>query len=174
MCSPFDFWQYWRNTQDNDVIRFFKLFTDLSLSEIETLSLRAEKEINEVKKILADEITKIAHGQQAAQESRATAESLFEGNAKGYTLKEGVLETSMPVIPLNTKEHRILDLMVSSGLGESNSQCRRLISGNGVKINDQIIADDTYITRPLDFNDDGVLKLSCGKKKHVLFFIETT
>jgi tyrosyl-tRNA synthetase len=174
MCSPFDFWQYWRNTEDTDVPKFLKLFTDLPKDEIERLEKLEGSEINEAKKILANEITRLNHGEQALNDALGTAQSLFEESSTGYSVKEiihgrPVLETAIPVIDLEPGDHKIIDLMVGSGFVKSNSEARRLIAGNGVKLNDSPVVSDTYIITPQDFNADHVMKLSFGKKKHVLF-----
>ncbi len=169
MRSTFEFWQYWRNVEDADVGRFLKLFTDLPLSEIERLEALQGAEINEAKKILANEVTKIAHGEKAVEDALATAASLFENSSVGYLIKNSVIETSLPLFELDSYEHKLIDLMIKSGLGESLSKSRKLIEGKGVKMNDQPVVSDDCVTSVSDFNSDGVLKLSVGKKNHVLF-----
>ena len=174
MCSAFDFWQYWRNTEDADVIKFLKLFTELPEDEITKLAALQGSEINEAKKILANEVTRLNHGEKLLQEALGTAQSLFEESSAGYQLKEirngrPLLDTALPVIDLDNGEHKIIDLMVKSNFVKSNSEARRLIHGNGVKLNDKPLTLDTYIVTEKDFNDDHVIKLSLGKKKNILF-----
>ena len=163
MRSPYDFWQYWRNTEDADVVRFLKLFTDLPLDEIERLGALEGAEINEAKKILADEATKMCHGPQAAADAAETARQAFEEgtSAEGLpsiTMGRSALEAGMPVV----------DLFVEAGLAASKGEARRLIKGGGARVNDEKVADETATVTLGDLNADGVVKLSSGKKKHAL------
>ena len=162
MLSVFDFWQYWRNTEDADVGRFLKLFTTLPLSEIEKLSALEGAELNEAKKILATETTAMAHGRAAAQEAQETAKKTFE---------QGILATDLPTVEIDGAELNdgagLLDMMVRAGLASSNGEARRHIKGGAVRINDEKTDDQALRLGDGDLKD-GVIKLSFGKKKHVL------
>ncbi|WP_336279293.1 tyrosine--tRNA ligase [Bartonella sp. CB175] len=163
MLSPYQFWQYWRNTEDADVIRFLKLYTTLPMEEINKLSTLKGTEINEAKKILATEITAMLHGRNLANAAAETARKTFE---------EKTLGDNLPTIEINTKELKIgtglLTLLVQAGLAKSNSEARRHVQGGGVRVNDQIVEDETRLIIEEDVNTAGVIKLSFGKKKHVL------
>jgi tyrosyl-tRNA synthetase len=163
MLSPYDYWQYWRNTEDADVGRFFRLFTDMSLDEIARIEQLQGAEINDAKKILADEITKLCHGQDAAQTARATAETTFE---KGGTSQD---------LPTTDIERSRLDdgipafmLFREVGLAASGGEARRLIKGGGGKVNDKGLPSETHEITSVDLDADGIIKLSAGKKRHAL------
>jgi tyrosyl-tRNA synthetase len=162
MLSPYDFWQYWRNTEDADVGRFLKLYTTLPLDEIARLEALGGSEINEAKKVLASQVTAMLHGEGAAQEASETARKTFE---------EGTVADTLPTIEVDAAELRngigILSLIVSAGLAVSNGEARRSIKGGAVRLNDQPVADERLTIGPDDLND-GVAKLSVGRKKHVL------
>ncbi len=163
MLSVYDFWQYWRNTEDADVTRFLKLYTTLPLGEIERLGRLAGAEINDAKKVLATEITAMLHGREAAEKAEATARTTFE---------EGGLSQSLPTfeVPAAALKHGIgiLSLFVTAGLATSNSEARRHIQGGAVRLNDQPVSDDRRSVTEADLTQEGVVKLSLGKKKHVL------
>jgi len=161
--SSYDFWQYWRNTEDADVGRFLRLYTELPLDEVARLESLQGAEINEAKKILANEVTKLAHGEEAALEAAETARRAFEEGAAAEGLPSievarADLEAGLPVV----------DLLVSAGLAASKGEARRLIKGGGAKLNDGPIADETAKATVADLNADGVVKLSAGKKRHAL------
>ncbi|WP_455481337.1 tyrosine--tRNA ligase [Bartonella sp. B12(2025)] len=163
MLSPYQFWQYWRNTEDADVTRFLKLYTTLPMDEIHKLSALKGTEINEAKKILATEITAMLHGRNLADAATETARKTFEEKALGE---------SLPTIEINATELKtgtgLLTLLVQAGLAKSNSEARRHVQGGGVRVNDQIIEDEMRLIIEEDINAEGVIKLSFGKKKHVL------
>ena len=163
MLSAYDFWQYWRNTEDADVARFLKLYTTLPMDEISRLSALGGTEINEVKKILATEITAMLHGRQAAEEAAETARKTFE---------EGALAENLPTVEIPTAEIEastgLLALMVRAGLAASNGEARRHVQGGAVKINDRPVADERTMIGSSDVTEAGVIKLSLGKKKHIL------
>ncbi len=163
MLSAYDFWQYWRNTEDADVPRFLKLYTTLPMSEVGRLSTLAGSEINEVKKILATEITAILHGRAAAEEAAETARKTFE---------EGAIADNLPSIEVPTGELEagvgLLSLMVRAGLAASNGEARRHVQGGAVRINDKAVADERMAVGTGEVTTDGVIKLSLGKKKHIL------
>jgi tyrosyl-tRNA synthetase len=161
--SAYDYWQFWRNTEDADVGRFLRLFTELPLQEIERLESLEGAEINEAKIVLADEATKLCRGEVAAADAKETARKVFvEGGLGGdlpsIDVARSAVEAGVPVI----------DLLVQAGLASSKSEARRLIKGNGARLNDQAIADDAARVGVVDINADGVIKLSAGKKKHVV------
>ena len=161
--SAYDFWQYWRNTEDADVGRFMRLFTELPLDEITRLEKLQDAEINEAKKILAGEVTKLCHGEDAAKLAAKTAEDTFEGAG---------ISADLPTIELakSNLEAGIaaFELFRQAGLTNSNGEARRLIKGNGAKLNDSVIADESQMITLADNNADGVIKLSAGKKRHIL------
>jgi tyrosyl-tRNA synthetase len=163
MLGSYDFWQYWRNTEDADVTRFLKLYTTLPMAEIERLSNLGGSEINEVKKILATEITAMLHGRAAAEQAAETARKTFE---------EGALAENLPSIDVSAHELEsglgLLTLLVRAGLAGSNGEARRHVQGGGVRINDEQINDERRVVGSGDVTADGVFKLSLGKKKHIL------
>jgi tyrosyl-tRNA synthetase len=163
MLSPYDYWQYWRNTEDADVGRFLKLYTLLPLDEIAKLEALQGVEINEAKKILAFEATKLCHGEQAAREAAETARKVFE---------EGVTSDNLPTITISAATLSsgigIVELLREAGLVESNGEARRLIQGNGARLNDVVITDAAHTITLHDFESAPALKLSAGKKKHAL------
>jgi tyrosyl-tRNA synthetase len=156
--SPYEYWQFWRNSEDGDVGRFLRLFTDLKLDEIVRLEALQGAELNEAKKILATEATAILHGREAAEKASETARRAFE---------EGAMAEGLPTITATLPEG-ILNLAVACGLAASNSEARKLIANNGLKLNDAAVSDPKLIVDASSLNGDGVLKLSSGKKKHVL------
>jgi tyrosyl-tRNA synthetase len=165
MLSPYDYWQFWRNTEDGDVTRFLKLFTELPMDEIARLGALGGAEINEAKKILANEATSMLHG-------RAAAEAAFETARK--TFEEGVLAESLPTIGVPASEAigmGVLSAFVRAGLVASTGEARRQIKGGGLRLNDAAVSDERAALTGADFKD-GVAKLSLGKKKHVLLKAE--
>lgn len=167
MLSPYDYWQYWRNTEDADVIRFLKLFTFLPIDEITRLSRLQGAEINEAKKTLATEATALIHGRDAAEKSEETARTTFE---------QGALSLTLPTITLPSSEITaglgVLNAFVKAGLVASTGEARRQIKSGGVRINDEVITDERRIITQKDFADTGVAKLSLGKKKHILLHLK--
>jgi tyrosyl-tRNA synthetase len=163
MLSAYDFWQYWRNTEDADVSRFLKLYTTLPMDEIARLSALAGSEINEVKKILATEITAILHGREAAEQAAETARKTFE---------EGGVAENLPSVDVPSAELDagigLLSLIVRAGLAASNGEARRHVQGGAVRINDQPVADERRMIGTGEITADGIIKLSLGKKKHIL------
>ncbi len=163
MVSPYDYWQYWRNTEDGDVARFLKLFTVLPLGEIDRLASLQGAEINEAKKVLATEATALLHGKAAADEAAATARTTFEQGQTSLALPSVVVPRADLVTGMG-----ILSAFVTAGLAASNGEVRRAISNNAVAVNDVRIANDKHLIKESDLNPDGVIKLSLGKKHHVL------
>lgn len=163
MVSPYDFWQYWRNTEDADVTRFLKLYTTLPLDEIARLSKLGGSELNDVKKILATEVTALAHGRQNAENAQETARKTFE---------EGAVADNLPSIEIAQSDLNagigLLSLIVQAGLASSNGEARRHIKGGAIKINDQQVSDERMRITDQQKTDEGVIKLSMGKKKHIL------
>ena len=158
ILSPYDYWQFWRNVDDRDVLKFLKIFTDLSLEEIENTK---DKNINELKILLANKTTEMLHGKQEAKNSEETAKQTFADNLIGENL---------PSVTLNKKEINnkitIVDLIILSKLENSKSEIRRLIKGNAIKINNQIVSDEKLVITKDLFQDD-LIKLSLGKKRHI-------
>lgn len=161
--SPYDYWQFWRNTEDADVGRFMRLFTALPLDEIARLEALGGAEINEAKKILATAATALLHGQDAADKAAETARLTFE---------KGKLASDLPSVEIAAGDLSsrlgILDAFVRAGLAKSNSEARRHIKGGALKVNDQPVKDDKAELSDSDVGGDGVIKLSFGKKRHVL------
>lgn len=156
--SPYDYWQFWRNTSDADVGRYLKLFTELSLDEIRRLEELQDAEINEAKKILADEATKLAHGAEVLSDIHKTVQGLFEN-------KIGALE-SLPII--SSQDLFIVNALVQGGLATSRGEARRLIRNRGVQLNDENVVDEFYKFQDSDFILDGKAKVTVGKKRHML------
>ena len=163
LLSPYDYWQFWRNTEDGDVARFLKLFTTLPMGEIARLEALSGAEINEAKKILAGEATALLHGRDAAGAAADTAAKTFE---------QGVLADTLPGVdhPRQAIEAGIgiLPALVLVGLAASNGEARRAIAGGAVSVNDRRVQDDKRVVGADDLTQDGVVKLSFGKKRHVL------
>jgi tyrosyl-tRNA synthetase len=163
MKSPYEYWQFWRNTDDADVARFLKLFTTLPLDEVERLAALQGAEINEAKKALADAATALLHGADAAAIAAETARQTFE---------EGAIAENLPRIEIPRAELEagigVLALFVKAGLVASNGEARRQVKGGGLRVNDVAVADEKMILKPTDLTPEGVIKLSLGKKRHVL------
>ena len=163
MVSPYEYWQYWRNTEDADVARFLKLFTVLPLDEIGRLAALQGADVNEAKKILATEATALVHGRAAADEAAATARTTFE---------EGGLGANLPTVQLPRSELAagvgVLAAFVKAGLATSNGEVRRAIANNAIMINDIRVTSDKAAIGESDLTAEGVVKLSLGRKRHVL------
>ena len=160
MRKPYDYWQFWRNTEDADVGRFLKLFTTLPLDEIARLEALGGAEINEAKKVLANAATSLLHGGGAADEAAETARKTFEEGASAAGLPTVMINLSQPV--------GILSALVLAGLASSNGEAKRSIQGGAIKVNDIAVSDEKLMLSASDLNSDGAIKLSMGKKKHVL------
>ncbi len=163
MLSPYDYWQYWRNTEDADVGKFLRLFTDLPLAEIAELEKLEGADLNEAKKILALEITRLCHGEAAANQAAETARTTFEEGGTGDALPR----TDVLASDLETGI-AAYELFRRAGLATSNGEARKLIKGGGGRLNDIAITDETRAITTADVNDEGVIKLSAGKKRHAL------
>jgi tyrosyl-tRNA synthetase len=163
MLSPYDYWQFWRNTEDGDVARFLKLFTTLPLGEIDRLAALQGAEINEAKKTLANEATALMHGRDAAQQAEDTARKTFE---------EGALAESLPTIAIPSGAldagFGVLTAAVAAGLVASTGEARRQIKSGGLRINDAAVTDEKLALSRANLTPEGVIKISLGKKKHVL------
>ena len=162
--SPYDYWQFWRNTDDRDVKRFINFFTEIEINEAEDI-FKKEKNINNLKILLANEATKILHGKDAAKKAEKTARETFEG---------GTLVSGLPEIIIKINEIKkginILDLIANNKILSSKSEARRVIANKGFKLNDKLIDDEKKILQLKDFKKN-TLKLSYGKKKHYLIKI---
>jgi tyrosyl-tRNA synthetase len=163
MFSPWDFWQYWRNVEDADVGRFLRRFTILPMAEIRRLDELQGAEINEAKKILATETTALLHGRAAAEQAQETARRTFE---------DGVAAETLPTIEIGTALSGdgigVLTLLVLTGLAASNGEARRHVQGGAVRINDVAVSDERRPVSLADFTQNGAMKLSLGKKRHIL------
>ncbi len=160
MRSPYDYWQFWRNTEDADMGRFLKLFTTLPMAEISRLEALGGSEINDAKKALANEATAMLHGRKAAEEAAETARKTFE---------EGASAAGLPTLDLDlTVGIGILQAAVLAGFATSNGEARRSIQGGGIRVNDVVVSDDKMQLTAENLGRDGVIKISMGKKKHVL------
>jgi tyrosyl-tRNA synthetase len=160
---PYEYWQYWRNAEDADVSRFLRLFTTLPLGEIEQLEKLAGSEVNEAKKVLATEATALVHGREAAQSAAATARQTFEEGQTAVGLPTATIAKNQIEAGLG-----LLKALVSAGLAASNGEARRAVQGGGVRVNDQPVLDERLTLKPSDIGSDGTIKLSLGRKKHVL------
>lgn len=163
MLPVYDYWQFWRNTEDGDVERFLKLFTTLPMQEIARLSALRDQEINEAKKVLATEATALMHGRELAEQAAETARRTFE---------EGALAETLPTVTIGKAELDkgigVLTAFVQAGFVVSTSEARRQIKGGGLKVNDATVTDDKMTLTSNHLTPEGVIKLSLGKKRHAL------
>ena len=156
--SAYDYWQFWRNTDDRDVVKFLKFFTDLEMNEIGSLK---NNNINELKILLANKATEMLHGQKAAKNSEVAAKEAFSGNSLGKNLPSLKIKSSVV-----DKQINIIDLIIMSKLENSKSEIRRLIKGNAIKINGKLVNNENLIIKNESF-EENYLKLSIGKKRHI-------
>ena len=161
LFSSYEYWQFWRNTDDRDVKKFLNFFTDIKTSEIEKM-FREEKNINKLKVILANEATKILHGEKSSKKAEATAKETFEGSGVSKNLPEIIIDLDEIKLGIN-----ILDLLTKSNIMQSKSEVRRAILNKGIKINNKTISNEKLVINLNDFNQK-VCKVSFGKKKHYL------
>jgi tyrosyl-tRNA synthetase len=163
LFSPYDFWQYFRNTEDADVGKWLKIFTRLPLDEVARLEALGGSELNEAKKVLATEVTAIVHGRDAADKAASTASATFEG---------GALDLSLPTVEVTRAQLKtglgLLSALVMANLAASNGDARRAIQGGAIRVNDQPVTDDRMTLTEANLLPEGVIKLSSGKKKHAL------
>jgi len=163
LVSPYDYWQYWRNTEDADVERFLKLFTVLPLNEIARLAALHGQEINDAKKVLATEATALVHGRPAAEQAQGTARKTFE---------EGALAQDLPTVEIPRREIDaglgVLAGAMRAGLVSSTSDARRQVKAGGLRVNDTPVSDEKLALTARDLTPEGVIKLSLGRKRHVL------
>ena len=163
MVSPYDYWQYWRNTEDGDVERFLKLFTVLPLPEIARLAALRGQDVNEAKKVLATEATALVHGRPAAEQAAETARRTFE---------EGEIAATLPSIEVARAELEggigVLAAFAKAGVVSSNSEARRQIKAGGLRVNDAVVSNEKMVLTARDLTPEGVIKLSLGRKRHVL------
>jgi len=164
MLSPYDYWQFWRNTDDKDVVNFLKLFTDLEIEKID--NFKNNKDINELKVLLANETTAMLHGLKAAKDSEATARKTFKEKSVGKDLPMIKIRKNQMTNGIN-----ILDLVLLTNLANSKSEVRRMIKNNGLKINNKTETDENKIFQQNDFDQDNNIKVSHGKKQHVIIKI---
>ena len=162
MLSPYDYWQFWRNTDDKDVINFLKFFTDIDLEKIENLK-NDNQDINKLKVLLANETTAMLHGSKAAKDSELTAQKTFGDKSIGKNL---------PIIKIKKNSlangMNVLDLVLLTPLANSKGEIRRLIKNNGLKINNEVVTDEKKIINQNHFEQENNMKVSHGKKQHVI------
>ena len=163
LLTPYDYWQFWRNTDDRDVLRFLQMFTDLNLQKIEEIK---NKNINQLKVILANEATAMLHGKAATQKAEQTAKNTFEKKSIGEDLPSINLKKEEVINGIN-----IVDLVITSNLLNSKSEVRRMIKNKGIKVNNIPVENDQFNVSLNNFEKENFLKLSHGKKKHVIFRI---
>jgi len=163
MVSPYDYWQFWRNTEDGDIARFLKLFTVLPLDEISRLAALKGSDINDAKKVLATEATALVHGREAAEQAAETARATFEDDA---------LSENLPTVEVKRADLEkgigVLNAHVQAALVASTSEARRQVKGGGLKVNDVTVTDEKRVLTQKDLTPEGVIKLSLGRKRHVL------
>ena len=165
MLSPYDYWQFWRNTDDKDVINFLKFFTDISLEKIENLK-NNNQNINKLKVLLANEATTMLHGSKAAKDAELTAQKTFGDKSIGRNLPIIKIKKNIIASGMN-----ILDIVLQTKLGNSKSEIRRMIKNNGLKVNNEVVTDEAKIIYQNDFGHDNNIKISHGKKQHVIIKI---
>lgn len=176
--SPYDYWQFWRNTEDADVVKLLKIFTDLPLDEINAYQALKGADLNSAKIKLADEATRLAHGKECLKAIHETAHKVFSGtdfsvDVEGVDEKGNpVLKSSLPLIQMNQTQLNdglsVVFLLVESGLVKTNGEARRLIRGNGCSLNGQKVSDENQIVTAEDLQDHHTIRLSSGKKHHAL------
>ena len=162
LLSPYDYWQFWRNTDDADVERFLRFFTEIKISKIEKL-IKNEKNINNLKILLANEATSILHGKEAANNAEKTARDTFEKGGIGKNLPEIKIDKKTIEKGIN-----ILNLISSNNIMNSKSEARRAIKDNAIKVNDELISDEKRNIDLKDLTEDKLIKISYGKKKHYI------
>ena len=162
MLSPYDYWQFWRNTDDKDVTNFLKLFTDLEIDKINILE-KNNQNINELKILLANEATTMLHGVKASKESEITAQKTFGDKSIGKNLPVFKIKKNIILNGIN-----VLDLVIQTKLANSKGEIRRMIKNNGLRINNVIVTDDKKIVNNSYFDENNNLKLSHGKKQHMI------
>ena len=165
MLSPYDYWQFWRNTEDKDVMNFLKFFTDLPCEEIDKFN-NQNNNINKLKILLANETTTLLHGSNAAKDSEITAQKTFGEKSIGKSLPTIKIKKNLVLEGIT-----LLDLVILSKLANSKSEIRRMIKNNGIRINNKIITDDKIIINKNDIDENNNIKVSHGKKNHVIFKI---
>ena len=162
LLSPYDYWQFWRNTNDNDVERFLKYFTEISVENLEKI-MSEEKKINNLKILLANEATKILHGEKNARESENTAKETFDGKGIGENLPETLIEKSQIKNGIS-----IIELIHGNKIMSSKSEIRRAINEKGIKINNILVKSDKEVVELKNFENNNCVKISHGKKKHFI------
>ena len=162
MLSPYDYWQFWRNTDDKDVMNFLKLFTDIDFEQIESLK-NSNQDINKLKVLLANETTAMLHGSKAAKDSELTAQKTFGDKSIGKNLPVIKIKKSVIASGVN-----ILDVVIQTKLANSKGEIRRMIKNNGLRINNEVVTDETKIIDQSNFDENNNMKVSHGKKQHVI------
>ena len=161
LFSPYDYWQFWRNTADEDVKKFLKFFTEIEVNELSNM-VEKEKDINKLKILLANEATKILHGSKASKDSSETAMETFVQGGLGKNIPEKVFGKKIVLQGIN-----IIEFIFKNGLVQSKSEARRILKNNGIRLNDNIVSDEKKIVNIEDVSDKNYIKLSIGKKNHL-------
>ena len=162
MLSPYDYWQFWRNTDDKDVVNFLKLFTDLDFEQIDSLK-NNNQDINKLKILLANKATTMLHGSKVAKDSELTALKTFGDKSIGKNLPIIKIKKNLIINGLN-----IFDLILRTKLANSKGEIRRMIKNNGLRINNEVVTDETKIIDQNNFDENNNMKVSHGKKQHVI------
>lgn len=176
LLSPFDYWQFWRNTEDADVVRFMSYFTDIPVEELQEYKNISGEGLNPLKKRLADEATQLAHGKDILMDIHASVQSLFENQKGGIEIMgqdfkgNFLLKSALPIVQLPREEMMrgvlLIDVLIRLDFATSKGEARRLIQGGGCRVNDEKMLDEAYHLQLKDLQDPGVIKISAGKKKH--------
>ena len=161
LFSPYGYWQFWRNTADEDVKKFLKFFTEIEVNELSNM-IEKEKDINKLKILLANEATKILHGSKASKDSSETAMETFVQGGLGKNIPEKVFGKKIVLQGIN-----IIEFIFKNGLVQSKSEARRILKNNGIRLNDNIVSDEKKIVNIEDVSDKNYIKLSIGKKNHL-------
>ena len=161
MFSPYDYWQFWRNTADDDVKKFLKYFTEINIEEL-SKKIEDEKDINKLKILLANKTTEILHGSKAAKDSEETAKTTFVQGGIGKNIPVKKISRNLIAKGIN-----IIDLVFENHLTSSKSDARRILKNRGIRVNDEVILDDKKIINESDFSNESFIKLSVGKKNHL-------
>jgi tyrosyl-tRNA synthetase len=165
MLSPYNYWQFWRNTDDKDVINFLKLFTDMDIEQIESLK-NSNQDINQLKVLLANEATTMLHGSKSAKDSELTAQKTFNDKSIGKNLPVIKIKKNIIVNGMN-----ILNVVIQTKLANSKGEIRRMIKNNGLRINNEVVTDETKVIDQNNFDENNSMKVSHGKKQHVIMKI---
>jgi tyrosyl-tRNA synthetase len=171
LLSEFDYWQFWRNTADADVIRFLKIFTELPIEEIRKMETWEGAKLNDAKIILADEATSLLHGKECLPSIHETVKSLFQSGGANYdSLPKIALDVDM-LDKVKSGGIPVVDVLIKASMATSKTEARKAIVNGGARVNDVKVSSESAVVTTKDFGSDGKMKLSLGKKKHVIFVL---